>query len=86
MKTRTWYLLATTCLPMFAGGSGIETISLSPDHNTLPLALQPVWSVVEQVSDTGPDYGSVSERMVASGLTLIGAQRRLAEVTEGYLV
>lgn len=83
MTMRTWYLLATTCPPMFAGGSGVETVSLSPDHNTLPLALQPICCVVEQVSDTGTDYGSVSERMVASGLTLIGAQRRLAEVTEG---
>ena len=79
---RAYYLLAATCPPQFAGGSGVETVSLSPDHSTLPLALQPVWSVVEQASDTGPDYGSVSERMMASGLTLIEAQHRLAEVTE----
>jgi hypothetical protein len=84
MMMRANYLLATTCPPQFAGGSGVETVSLSPDHSTLPLALQPVWSVVEQTSETGPDYGSVSERMVTSGLTLIEAQRRLVEVMEGF--
>ena len=56
----------------------METISLSRDHNTLPLALQPVWSVVEQSSDTGPDYGSVSEHVIFGGLTLAEAVQRLS--------
>ena len=84
MMMRAYSLLAATCPPQFAGGSGVETVSLSSDHSTLPLALQPVWSVVEQTSEAGPDYGSVSERMVTSGLTLIEAQRRLVEAMEGF--
>jgi hypothetical protein len=83
VKTRTWYLLGATCPSTFIGGSDLETMSLSRDHSTLPLALQPVWNVVEQISDAGPDYGSVSEYAIASGLTLHEAQRRLAEMTDG---
>ncbi len=70
MITRTCYVLASTCPPQFAGGSDVETVSLLPDHGMLQLARQPVWSVVEQTGETGPGYGSVSERLIASGLTL----------------
>ena len=80
MTARTYYLLAAFDSAQFAGGSGIETMSLSPNHDTLPPALQPVWCVIEQTSETGPDYGHISERLIAGGLTLVEATQRLGQL------
>jgi hypothetical protein len=80
VNARTYYLLAAFDSAQFAGGSGMETMSISPNHDTLPLALQPVWSVVEQTSETDPGYGHISERLIAGGLTLVEATQRLSHL------